>query len=525
MIDRIVLENFKSYNGIREIGPFHKCFSSIVGPNGSGKSNLIESLLFVFGKRAKQMRLNKLSELIHNSSKFPDCNRASVQVYFYEIVDKDDADAYTIVKNSEFSVKRTVFAAGNSKYEINDKDVQQSEVITQLKSKGIDLDNNRFLILQGEVEQISLMKPKTNDANDPGLLEYLEDIIGSNQYKEQIDGLEMEVDKLLDQKREKIERVKISEADLVKLDDSKNIAVEFVKKEKQSYQLLNFQYQIERFKANEEVTRAENEVAELDAKLKNEKKIHKEKMKENEGFIKRFNELKKEIELNEKTKADCQKKYEDLNIRDAKVQNDKKHQLANEIKCKQQLEDLEKQYNQTIENTAEIEKNLPDKQAKLKRITKDKEDAEDKLNDTLFKLRDKTEKLRKNKEKVEKDLNPYEVKYTEIKNRIDEYNNQFDLMVKERKTAEENAEVVAQKVQEVHDNLKELQTYSSQIDEAFNRMHDMTKNNKHKLATLKEDENEHVQKLQEVNAKLEETKQSSTEHRIQNQIVAELMKA
>jgi structural maintenance of chromosome 4 len=26
--------------------------------------------------------------------------------------------------------------------------------------KGIDLDHNRFLILQGEVEQISLMKPK-----------------------------------------------------------------------------------------------------------------------------------------------------------------------------------------------------------------------------------------------------------------------------------------------------------------------------------------------------------------------------
>lgn len=178
------------------------------------------------------------------------------------------------------------------------------------------------------------MKPKTNDPNEPGLLEYLEDIIGSNQHKEKIDGLEMEVDKLLDQKREKIERVKISEADLVKLDDSKNIAVEFVQKEKQAYQLLNIQHQIERFKANDEVTKAENIVAELDAKLKAEKKKHKEKMKENEGFIKTFNELKKDIELNEKTKHDCQKKYEDLNIKDAKVQNDKKHQLANEIKCK-----------------------------------------------------------------------------------------------------------------------------------------------------------------------------------------------
>jgi hypothetical protein len=52
----------------------------------------------------------------------------------------------------------------------------------------VDLNNNRFLILQGEVEQISMMKPKGGvSGNDEGLLEYLEDIIGTNQYVEHID--------------------------------------------------------------------------------------------------------------------------------------------------------------------------------------------------------------------------------------------------------------------------------------------------------------------------------------------------
>ena len=55
--------------------------------------------------------------------------------------------------------------------------------------KGIDLTNNRFLILQGEVEQISLMKPKSGDPDKPGLIEYLEDIIGSASYQAQIDQL------------------------------------------------------------------------------------------------------------------------------------------------------------------------------------------------------------------------------------------------------------------------------------------------------------------------------------------------
>lgn len=104
MITKMELENFKSYAGEKEIGPFHKvpvvhqpanmvltlswqCFSSIVGPNGSGKSNVIDALLFVFGKRAKQIRLKKLSELIHKSSRFPNLQSCKVSVHFQEIID------------------------------------------------------------------------------------------------------------------------------------------------------------------------------------------------------------------------------------------------------------------------------------------------------------------------------------------------------------------------------------------------------------------------------------------------------
>jgi AAA15 family ATPase/GTPase len=39
-----------------------QCFSSVVGPNGSGKSNVIDAMLFVFGKKAKQVR--KLQEAL-----------------------------------------------------------------------------------------------------------------------------------------------------------------------------------------------------------------------------------------------------------------------------------------------------------------------------------------------------------------------------------------------------------------------------------------------------------------------------
>jgi hypothetical protein len=34
-IDRLEVENFKSYKGIQTIGPFHR-FTAIIGPNGAG---------------------------------------------------------------------------------------------------------------------------------------------------------------------------------------------------------------------------------------------------------------------------------------------------------------------------------------------------------------------------------------------------------------------------------------------------------------------------------------------------------
>lgn len=44
-----------------------------------------------------------------------------------------------------------------------------------------------LFVFQGEVEQISLMKPKAQGPHDEGFLEYLEDIIGTNKYVEKID--------------------------------------------------------------------------------------------------------------------------------------------------------------------------------------------------------------------------------------------------------------------------------------------------------------------------------------------------
>ena len=104
----------------------------MVGPNGSGKSNLIESLLFVFGKRAKKMRLNKISELIHNSKEHPNLREASVTVHFYEIRETPAGPGQQphceLIPGSEFSVRRVVTRQNQSRYLINREESSFSAV-------------------------------------------------------------------------------------------------------------------------------------------------------------------------------------------------------------------------------------------------------------------------------------------------------------------------------------------------------------------------------------------------------------
>ncbi|CDW60238.1 Structural maintenance of chromosomes protein [Trichuris trichiura] len=206
VITKIVSENFKSYGGKRVLAPIHPNFSCVVGPNGSGKSNVIDSLLFVFGYRAQKIRSKKLNVLIHNSSEQGKFKFCTVEVHFAKIGEtcSQNCSENTIIEGSEFCISRTVNEDSTSVYFINNRRVHYSDVVTLLRTMGVDIDHNRFLIQQGEVEAIAMMKPVSSDGHEPGLLEYLEDIIGSSRLKGIVASLQNKVEELFDVKAERV---------------------------------------------------------------------------------------------------------------------------------------------------------------------------------------------------------------------------------------------------------------------------------------------------------------------------------
>lgn len=417
-IREMVLRNFKSYAGEQRVGPFHKSFSAVVGPNGSGKSNVIDAMLFVFGKRAKQMRLNKVSELIHNSSNHQNLDNAGVSVHFQEIVDLDE-DTFEAVPGSDFVITRVAFRDNTSKYYINDRLSNFTEVTKKLKGKGVDLDNNRFLILQGEVEQISLMKPKAQGPHDEGFLEYLEDIIGTNKYVEKIDESFKQLETLNESRSGVVQMVKLAEKERDGLETVKNEAEAYMLKE-----LSHLKWQEKATKlATEENSSKMEQMQENVSGMEENLKVEREKIRENSKTLKDIEALhkkymKRQEELDSALRQ-CKDEFKEFERQDVKHREDHKHF---KLKIKKTEDKIQKDSAKIDDITKESENStnmIPQLEEEIPKLQKLLIEAEKVLEEYKEASKAETEILLAELAKVRTELEPWEKQLIEHRGKLD----------------------------------------------------------------------------------------------------------
>lgn len=169
-IDRLELNNFKSYQGKVVVGPFTS-FSCIVGPNGAGKSNVMDALSFVLGTSATALRGRKPSDFINRNSGKTEC---SVTLVLRHGPASSTAAATTDA--TEMKLTRTVNIKGQISVAFNGRPIEDKEFSEVLRKLGISARTNTFLVFQHEVEAMAQRKPKE-------LTEMIEQISGSIEYK------------------------------------------------------------------------------------------------------------------------------------------------------------------------------------------------------------------------------------------------------------------------------------------------------------------------------------------------------
>ncbi|GMH76872.1 hypothetical protein TL16_g07223 [Triparma laevis f. inornata] len=507
MISKMVVHNFKSYAGTRTVGPFHKSFTAIVGPNGSGKSNNIDAMLFVFGKKAKKLRLNKISELIHSSEDYKlggskQLNSARVGVHFHEIIDtgKGDDD-YTVIPNSECLVEREVIRgdpaakiADKSNYYLNGKKSSFVDVAKYLNSKGIDLDNNRFLILQGEVEMISMMPPKGKNEDDDGLLEYLEDIIGSNKYVKDADEKFKDVEELTEERQGKLNRVKAVEKEKDSLSAAKGEAMMFVRVERKIRSKKNVLWQMNMAEVEDEkaITAAKKEkMAEKIEESENTLKEAEDRLttieKENESEVKLMNSLTQ-------AKHNAKNTYDEFERRDIKLREDVKHgKVTIDKTTKKQAAD-NKKAKASAKKSTEATQNVPKFEAAVEKATSKKSTEDSKLEKIYEQMKGVTAQLRSTLEVKNAELGP-------VLEEKSEWEAKLDTAVTAKSLIEDSTARALTQLEKAQKELDDLDSFKSGKEEELEESEAKLEESKNRLPIAKKEEQEHEQQEEQLKNK------------------------
>ncbi|CAG9833958.1 unnamed protein product [Diabrotica balteata] len=464
IITRITNNFFKSYAGEQILAPFHKCFNAIIGPNGSGKSNVIDSMLFVFGYRATKIRSKKVSVLLHNSDRYRNVQSCSVAVHFALIIDKS-GDEYDVVPGSEFVVSRVANKDNSSHYTLNGKRVQFKEVGKILKTHGIDLDHNRFLILQGEVEQISMMKCKAESEHETGMLEYLEDIIGTNRYKKPLTQVTERVEYLTALKTEKLNRMQLVDNELKELQAPMEEAVKFLKVENKVVTSKNFLYQKNIYNIETKLERLEEQKKEVVAEQKafedNLQQIHEKKI-EKETLLKEKSATYEHLKTRKESLTDAFNKAnnKDIQLQETMTQTNTTRKKTKELIVaeKAKLEKLKKVPEESKGGIEECERKIEELSAK-------KEKYEEEKTKILSSLRTETKTLQEKKDVIQNQL-------VGLKEAVDETKSQYKLAESELNIYVSNEEGEKEKLKNL---LEEYENVDSTIAERIKQVNTLKK--------------------------------------------------
>ncbi|KIJ61386.1 hypothetical protein HYDPIDRAFT_70000, partial [Hydnomerulius pinastri MD-312] len=482
--------------------PPAQSFSSIVGPNGSGKSNTIDALLFVFGYRASKMRQGKLSELIHNSARYPDLEECSVEVHFREIVDLPGPDAYKVVPGSQLVVTRTAHKSNASRYAINGRASTFSEVQGLLKGRGIDLDHKRFLILQGEVESIAQMKPKAQNEHEDGLLEYLEDIIGTSSYKAPIETALGAMDALTEARAEKLGRLKIVEREKKKLEGERREALEYVRLGNDLVRSKSRLWQWYLWKCLENEERFAGSIARYEKELEGEREKNKDDITHLEMLEEHFVEREKAYE-EVKTAAEEAIKDQAAHEKQAVgLEERRKHASSKAKKLKKTVQDDEHAKADAERTLEESSAKIERKRAEIEGYEASLKKEEDVLESIRDSLKDKTQVFHDQIEVKQKELQPWTAKMNAKKASI-------DVATSERDTLAKKATGLKEAVKSAMDDLEGKRGIQQAKLDDLERL-------KAKKASMQGELQAHAKKFQDARARVEElrSKASSMRQRV-----------
>lgn len=325
---------------------------------------------------------------------------------------------HEVIPDSTLIISRKAFKNNSSSYYINGKTSNFTTVTTLLRDRGVDLDHKRFLILQGEVESIAQMKPKAANEHDDGLLEYLEDIIGTSKYKTPIDESAAEVETLNEVCAEKSGRVQHVEKERSSLEDKKDKALAYIRDENELTMKQSALYQVYIGECHDNLVVTQEAITQMQAQLDEELEKHQG----NEAIIKelqkKFSKGSKGYEAQDKETQALLKEMAKFEQERVKFDEKRKFLADKRKKLEKSITNAEKTSTEAEETIEECTEAIETRAQDIVALEQQIKDEEAELNNIRESLKGKTQAFSDQIAAKQKSLEPWQEKINQKKSAI-----------------------------------------------------------------------------------------------------------
>lgn len=409
-----------------------------------------------------------------------------------------------------------------SKYLINDETSNYNEVTHLLRDRGIDLDHNRFLILQGEVEQIAQMKSKAPSPHEDGLLEYLEDIIGTAKYKQSIEDSLIEMDKLSDERSERLGRLRIVEKEKDRLEGYKGEAEGYLKDVNVVVRKKNKLYQRYLFDLNENIQICIEQSQQLTSDLQSKESKIKGRRQLINDLESSYNNLDKDVKKVENEMKKVSKSHEDKNKENVKLDVKIKDLNSKIKKLNKVIQDDKHSQSEAEHSLASLSEDIEKARKELDEHESGLGSEEEKLESIIDSLKGKTQQFTDQIEVKQKELQPWQAKISDKQTKIDVAQSERQLLTDKSRSAQ-NAVIDAEK--SLEDLLNEVQIKKNSVEEINDKRNNISDQMKESEISLKDMRNKEIyarNDLASARQKADEAKASLTANRSQDAVLATL---
>jgi len=471
-IKKIFVNGFKSFMDRTEI-PFPIGISAIVGPNGCGKSNMVDAIRWAMGEQsAKQLRGRHMEDVIFNGTgEYKALGMAEVSIIF-ENGDGSFPPPHTDA--SEISVTRRLYRSGESEYLVNNipcrlKDIQEIFMDTGLGNRAYSI------IGQGTIGSIVEQKPEDTRA-------MLEEAAGITKYKKKVEESRRKIE-LTKGNLQRVEDILVEvqrQMRSLKLQAAKARRYKAIGNEIQRLELILNANSYKEWKeeSNNRIESTETLLQEEIARSTELARIHAEI----ESMHLDLDKKDEEIAQLRNVYLECKEKVNRKESILESLASEKRMQAEMEKRFKKEKESIEKRLNELqdehntllrqveqVKKTAErleeeislLDKRLKGRQASLKQVKEEYEEARSQLNSGVSRevsLTQESGYLSKRIGEITDSRSRLEKEQFEVGNKMEELTR-----VSKRKT--EIREALAQKLRDVDEDMNRVSEERNELDQ------------------------------------------------------------